>query len=173
MKKKLRSRRIIALVVAAAVVAIAAGVALATPAVNFVGTVTARGNVLEVPGYEGMQSLTFDTSRPMEIITQTITIQPGGTSGWHSHAGPTFVVVKSGSVRFYPLEASCTPKVYNAGQGWIDIPGVPHTVTNESSVPAELVATTVSPVAAGPRTDLPAPWRSPNYGCAVGSLANR
>ena len=172
-KQRMQSRRVFALVAMAAVVVTGAGVALATPAVNFVGTVTARGNVLEVPGYEGMQSLTFDTSRPMEIITQTITIQPGGTSGWHSHPGPTFVVVKSGSVRFYPLEASCTPKVFNAGQGWIDVPGEAHTVTNEGSVPAELVATTVSPVGVSARTDVPAPWHSPNYGCAVGSLANR
>ena len=171
--KRWKSRHAVIGVLAAALAVGVAGVALATPPVNFVGTVLARGNVLATPGHEGMQSLTFDTSRPMEIIAQSITVQPGGTAGWHSHPGPTFVIVKSGSVRFYALEASCTAKVFNAGEAWIDVPNVPHTVTNEGSVPAELIALTVFPRGASPRTDVPAPWRSAMYGCAAGSLANQ
>ena len=176
MKKnnKLRSRRIVALVAAAAVVVTAAGVALATPAVNFVGTPLARGNVVELRGFEGMQSFTVDMSRPVEIITQTVTIQPGGTSGWHSHPGPQFVVVKSGTLTFYGLEASCAPMTLKAGQAWIDHePGMWHIVTNEGSVPVELVVTSVNPVGVASRTDVPAPWRSASYGCTSGSPANR
>jgi quercetin dioxygenase-like cupin family protein len=173
-KKKVQSRRVLALVVAAAVVVTAAGVALATPAVNFVGTPLARGKVVELRGHEGMQSFTVDMSRPMEIITQTITIQPGGTSGWHSHPGPQFIVVKSGTLQFYGLEASCTPLTINAGEAWIDHqPGLQHTVTNEGSVPAEVIVTSVNPVGLAPRTDVPAPWRDPAYGCRQGSPANR
>ena len=35
-------------------------------------------------------------SRPaLDIATQTITFQPGGHSGWHSHPGPVFISVIS------------------------------------------------------------------------------
>src|SRR5213593_3242949 len=30
-----------------------------------------------------------------------VTIQPGGTLGWHTHLGPSFVVLKSGAATFY------------------------------------------------------------------------
>ena len=171
---KNKARHTVVLGLAAVVAVGVAGIALATPAVNFVGSPLARGKVVELRGHEGMQSFTVDTSRPLEIITQTVTIQPGGTSGWHSHPGPQFIVVKSGAITFYGLEASCSPLRINAGESWIDHePGMAHTVTNEGSVPAELVVTSVNPVGLAPRTDVPAPWRSPAYGCTLGSPANR
>jgi hypothetical protein len=30
-----------------------------------------------------------------------VTVQPGGTSGWHSHLGPSLGIVKSGTATFY------------------------------------------------------------------------
>ena len=166
--------RVTAIAFATAVAALAgiAGIALATPPLNAVLTPIARGKVLELPGLEG-QPFTVDMSRPLEVFTQTITIQPGGTAGWHSHPGPQFVVVKSGTVTMYLVEASCAPKVFTVGDAWIDLPGMVHTVTNEGTVPAEIVATGVNPIGPPPRTDVPAPWRNPMFGCAAGSLASR
>jgi quercetin dioxygenase-like cupin family protein len=173
-KKKLQSRRVLALVVAAGVVVTAAGVALATPPVGFVASTLARGKVVELPGDEGMQSFTIDMSKPMELFTQTITLQPGGTVGWHSHPGPQFVIVKSGTATDYALEASCAPHVIKAGEAFIyHHPGAVHTVTNEGSVPVEFIVTSLGPVGAAFRTDIPAPWQNPAYGCASGSRANQ
>ena len=41
-------------------------------------------------------------ARPgLDVATQTITFQPGGHSGWHSHPGPVFISVLSGTMTFY------------------------------------------------------------------------
>jgi quercetin dioxygenase-like cupin family protein len=172
--KRLKSRHAIIGGLAAVLAVGIAGIALATPPVGFVATTQARGKVVELRGDEGMQSFTIDMSKPMEIFTQTITLQPGGTVGWHSHPGPQFIIVKSGTATDYELEASCSPQVIKAGEAWIyHRPGTAHTVTNEGSVPVEFIVTSIGPIGAAFRTDIPAPWRNPMYGCAVGSPANQ
>ena len=172
--KRLKTRHAVIGGLAAVLAVGIASIALATPPVGFVTATLARGKVVELRGYEGMQSFTIDMSRPMEVFTQTITIQPGGTAGWHSHPGPQFIIVKSGTATYYALEASCAPQVIKAGESWIDhAPGTPHTVTNEGSVPVEFAVTSIGPVGAAFRTDIPVPWRNASYGCAVGSPANQ
>src|SRR5215510_3237840 len=35
---------------------------------------------------------------PVDVAVIHVTIQPGGTLGWHSHPGATFVMVTSGTI---------------------------------------------------------------------------
>jgi quercetin dioxygenase-like cupin family protein len=86
------------------------------------------------------------------------TIAPGGTFGWHSHPGPSLVIVKSGTATFYlAKDRSCRPHVVPAGSGFVDQGQDVHVVRNEGSV--DLVTVVVSLVPAGfdRRIDEPSP----------------
>src|SRR4051812_36482669 len=90
------------------------------------------------------------------------TIAPGGTFGWHSHPGPSLVIVKSGTATFYMNDdPTCSPHPVQAGQGFIDNGHDTHVVRNEGSV--DLVTVVVSFVPAGStrRVDEPAPANCP------------
>src|SRR5215212_4885288 len=76
------------------------------------------------------------------------TIAPGGTFGWHSHPGPSLVIVKSGTATFYMADdPTCAPQVVPAGAGFVDDGGDIHVVRNEGTV--DLVTVVVSLVPAG------------------------
>ena len=66
------------------------------------------------------------------------TISPGGTTGWHSHPGPSLILVTAGMVTNYASDApNCAPEAYTAGQGFVDPGGADvHMLRNEGSIPA-------------------------------------
>ena len=70
-------------------------------------------------------------------------IAPGGHTGWHTHPGPSLITVKSGRIWAYDGDdPTCTPTVYEAGQGFVDPGGGDvHILRNEGSVEAETIAT--------------------------------
>ena len=39
-----------------------------------------------------------------EIVVQTLTLAPGGSTGWHAHPGDVFFIVKSGTLTTYGLD---------------------------------------------------------------------
>jgi quercetin dioxygenase-like cupin family protein len=88
----------------------------------------------------------------------------GGTTGWHSHPGPSIIFVVAGAVTNYMGDdPSCTPHVYNAGQGFVDPGGRDeHILRNEGSTPAETIAVQFLPQGADRKTDVPvAPGNCP------------
>jgi quercetin dioxygenase-like cupin family protein len=90
-------------------------------------------------------------------------IAPGGHSGWHTHPGPSLIVVTAGEIMAYEGDdRTCTPKRYTAGQGFID-PGGGHVhlLRNETGAPAETVAVQILPKDAQRRLDVPAPGNCP------------
>lgn len=94
----------------------------------------------------------------LDIATQMITFQPDGHSGWHSHPGPVFISVVSGTMTFYSADdPSCTPMVRTMGQGFLDTGEHAHIARNESGAPAVNVVTYFAPVGAPLRIDQPAP----------------
>jgi quercetin dioxygenase-like cupin family protein len=86
-------------------------------------------------------------------------LAPGGTTGWHSHPGPSLILVVAGSVTNYlGDDPTCTGHVYTAGQGFIDAGGSDvHTLRNEGSVPAETIAVQLLPQGADRKIDKPDP----------------
>ena len=90
---------------------------------------------------------------------------PGGTVGWHSHPGPSLILVVAGTVTNYEGDdPNCTPHAYTAGQGFIDPGGGHvHVLRNESSTaPAETIAVQLLPKDAERRIDVPvAPGNCP------------
>jgi hypothetical protein len=91
-----------------------------------------------------------------DVVTQTVTVQPGGFSGWHHHPGLVLVVVKTGSVTRYSMD--CTKQPYNAGQAFAEL-GEKHVafVKNEGTAIAELMVTYITPPGAALRTEDNAP----------------
>ena len=90
------------------------------------------------------------------------TIAPGGTFGWHSHPGPSLVIVKSGQATFYlGSDPTCTAHVVPAGSGFVDSGGDVHVVRNEGAVDLVTVVASLVPEDAVRRIDEPDPGYCP------------
>jgi len=95
-------------------------------------------------------------AKPFDIAVQTIVFQPGGQSGWHSHPGPVFIQVVSGTMTFYEsTDRQCRPIVRTAGQGYLDVGEYAHIARNETSSPATNVVTYFAPPGAALKIDQP------------------
>jgi quercetin dioxygenase-like cupin family protein len=91
-------------------------------------------------------------------------IAPGGTTGWHSHPGPSMIFVVAGTVTNYMGDdPTCTGESYSAGSGFTDPGGTDvHMLRNDGSVPAETIAVQFLPTGAVRRTDMPDPGNCPS-----------
>lgn len=98
----------------------------------------------------------------LDMAVQQIVFQPGGQSGWHSHPGPVFIQVVSGTMTFYESDdPSCTPVVRSAGQGFLDVGEHAHIARNETGTPATNVVIYLAPPGAALRIDQPNPGNCP------------
>ncbi len=87
---------------------------------------------------------------------------PGGTFGWHSHPGPSLVIIKSGALTLYRGDdPTCTAEVFEAGSGFVDNGGDVHLVRNEGSIDAVVIVTSLVPRGAERRIDEPSPGNCP------------
>jgi quercetin dioxygenase-like cupin family protein len=89
---------------------------------------------------------------------------PGGTTGWHSHPGPSLILVVAGTVTNYlGDDPNCRPHTYAAGDGFIDPGGGRvHLLRNETGTLAETVAVQLLPQGAERRIEVPvAPGNCP------------
>jgi quercetin dioxygenase-like cupin family protein len=161
--------RRLALIAVFALVPVAAGVALATPGLGLTPTIVARGTSAEEFSVKGAPHkakirrsraiIACGLGRQCDFVFQTITFQPEGHTGWHSHPGVLFVTVESGAVVRY--ESNCERNAYAAGQSFIER-GAEHVilVRNEGSTPAKVQIAYVVPAGtenAALRIDQPAP----------------
>ena len=90
-------------------------------------------------------------------------IAVGGHSGWHTHPGPSLIIVTVGEIMAYNADdPTCTPTRYRAGEGFVDPgDGSVHLLRNETDAPAETVAIQFLPKDATRRIDAPAPGNCP------------
>ena len=104
----------------------------------------------------------INTKGTSDLYMLQNTIAPGGTFGWHSHPGPSLVIVKSGTATFYMEDdPTCAPTPFRPGTGFVDNGHDTHVVRNEGT--DDLVTVVVSLVPAGfqRRIDEPAPANCP------------
>ena len=168
----MRTRLFVALAVALLAVVATNSFVLATPGTGITSTVFAIGQ------FDAIDTTTLTDIDPTadtrywqaRIKTKGSThvhvienkIAPGGTFGWHSHPGPSIVVVKTGQLTLYLADdPSCTGRVVSAGSGFIDNGGDVHVVRNEGSVETIVYVTSLVPEGFGRRIDEAAP---PNCG---------
>ena len=102
-------------------------------------------------------------SKPaFDVAVQSIVFQPGTHSGWHSHPGPVFILVKTGEMTFYEShDPHCLPIRRKAGEGFLDVGDHAHIARNETAHPAENIVTYLAPPGAALRKDELAPGNCP------------
>jgi quercetin dioxygenase-like cupin family protein len=89
-------------------------------------------------------------------------IGPGGHFGWHSHPGPSFVIIKSGTATVYlGADPQCRPHRYRAGTGFVDKGRAVHIVRNEGRVDLVTVVVSFTPRGATRRIDAGDPGTCP------------
>ena len=153
----MRSKWICALLLGALGAATYGGIALATPPSGVTTTVFGVGRFDDIRattktdidpgnGNDFWQSR-IDTKGASDVYVLQNTIVPGGTFGWHTHPGPSLVIVKSGTATFYHGDPGCPKQVVPAGTGFVDNGHDLHVVRNEGAV--DLVTVVVSFVPAG------------------------
>lgn len=135
--------------------------ALATPASGFTAVQQWKGVFppLQVKGDKTDKwDVKIDTKDDSDVYVVRNSIAIGGQSGWHSHPGPSLITVTVGEITAYDSDDPlCQPKVYRAGEGFVDSGDHPHLLKNESGAAAETVAVQFLPVGASRRRDEGAP----------------
>jgi quercetin dioxygenase-like cupin family protein len=140
--------------------AVVAGLVQATPASGVTSTTLATGHLPPI-------NLLFQNGdwlaqlRTKEDSTLTVVendVAPGGSFGWHSHPGPSLIIVKSGALTFYNgSDPTCSPIVHSAGDAFLD-PGTDvHIGINKGTTTAVVIVTRLLPVGAPSRIDQQAP----------------
>jgi quercetin dioxygenase-like cupin family protein len=148
-----------------------AGLTTTTLAKSTVGDLDLRGQALtttvgpngrSIPTGVWLAMLKTHGFSDLYVVDNKLAV--GGTTGWHTHPGPSIIFVVAGAVTNYMGDdPSCTPHVYNQGQAFVDPGGGDeHTLRNEGTSPAETIAVQFLPQGADRKTDLPvAPGNCP------------
>jgi quercetin dioxygenase-like cupin family protein len=145
----------LAAIAAVAALALVSGSASATVPSGTTTEVVARATF--TGGYKiNVNGIKVKIDGPVDVAVVHVTFDPGGTLGWHSHPGATFVMVKTGTVTRVNADG-CTSGSFTAGQGFFEQPNAVHIALNKTSEPAETYVTFVVPVGAPLRIDEPAP----------------
>ena len=143
-------------------VLVAAAAAVATPSSGVSAQILSSG--VKAEGLDvNRAGIALKTKGAVQVVTQSVTLAPGATTGWHRHPGVPFATVTRGTVKLY--RANCQALDFTAGQVFTHTSDDIHVVRNESAAGAAFVVTYIkpSPTPALPNSvDVPAP-----EGCAV------
>lgn len=162
--KQMQTRLTLALVVVVAGVAAYGGTVFATPMSGITSTVFAVGQFdeIEAKTLSSSWQARINTKGESDLHVLENRIAPGGSFGWHSHPGPSLVIVKSGALTLYHGDdPKCTPHVVAAGSGFVDNGGDVHLVRNEGSIETVVYVTSLVPRGAARRIDQPSPGNCP------------
>jgi uncharacterized cupin superfamily protein len=144
---------------------------LATKAQGYKSTLIARGRLgkIDPPNFllhsqrdeeiEQLWRSTQKTEGLSDIYVQSNVWAPGGSTGWHSHPGPSLIIVTAGTVTNYEgHDPACKPHVYKSGMTIVDAGGDHiHILRNEGAVEAKTIAVQFIPANAARRIDVADP----------------
>jgi quercetin dioxygenase-like cupin family protein len=141
----------------AAIVAVSSAVFATSPAGQtttnlLLGTLTSITTV-------NTDRIKLQTKGDVDVYTFTVTYDPSGTSGWHTHPGFVLVTVKSGAVL---RQIGCAgPIQYNAGDSFVESDEQPAgRVSNASSSDSAVLQVTQVVPHGSPRR-----FEAPDQGC--------
>ena len=147
------------------------GTVLATPSTGFTSTTIAKAQLGEldtkVKSKPDDWQVKLKTKGTSDLYVQSNVFAIGGSSGWHTHPGPSLITVTAGTVTVYAGDdPGCTPHVYSAndpaGNSFVDVGGGDvHMIRNEGSEEARTVVVQFIPTGAARRIDAPAPGNCP------------
>jgi quercetin dioxygenase-like cupin family protein len=144
-----RIRRGAVVVAGVAALAVVPSAALATPGSGVSATILAKGT--------SEDGLKIKTKGRTDVVVRTITIEPGGSTGWHYHLGKLIAVVQSGTLT--RTMADCSVEVATAGQSFVEPDGANHVHIgrNLGTEPVVLYVTYLLPEGAPLSVDAPDP----------------
>ena len=88
------------------------------------------------------EGIRITTNGPKDMLVTSITVDPGGSFGWHTHPGPVLVSIGSGTLTLVePKRHGCGHENVTAGHGFIEGGGDVHLARNGGSTPVQLNAT--------------------------------
>jgi len=146
------------------------GAAFATPATAFVTEMPVPEAAFEsihvraLTDEEGEDpKVRITATEPTDVYVAHNTVAPGGNSGWHTHPGPSVVVIKTGTATVYDSDGrTCPATTYPAGTGFVDAgDGHVHLVQNAGTTTLETYAFQIIPAGAARRIDAPQPVNCP------------
>jgi quercetin dioxygenase-like cupin family protein len=102
-------------------------------------------------------ALRIETGGRTQVMVRTVTIEPGGTTGWHYHTGQVIVVVQSGTLTRVLSDRSV--ETATAGQSFIELAGADqvHIGHNVGTEPVVLYLTYLLPEGSPPAVQMLAP----------------
>ena len=163
MEEDVKNRLMLVVVLVVVSLTAYAGTVLATPSAGFAGTTLAKATFGDLFSHVHSKTPQFwneviQTNGDSDLYVQQNTWQPGGSTGWHTHPGPSFVTVTQGSVTVYEGDdPSCTPHTYTANtanNSFVDIGGGDvHLIRNETGAVAQTIAVQLVPAGATRRID--------------------
>jgi quercetin dioxygenase-like cupin family protein len=160
----MRSRLVVAALIIAAGVTVYAGTLPATPPSKVTPTEFGVGELqsFSTTGKVGAWAAAMNVKGATDLHVLSNTIAPGGSFGWHSHPGPSFVIVKSGTASVYfGADRTCRAHRFRAGQGFVDRGLQVHAVRNEGTVKLVTVVVSFTPKGATRRIDEQRPGNCP------------
>src|SRR5262249_61392382 len=111
----MRRRSLLLLLVGVVGAAVSGGIALATQPSMLVNVLLARGTDAS-PG-------TLPIQMGTDVVMAQITVDPHGSSGWHSHPGGAIIVVKQGTPPVYrAIGNQGQSTTYGAGDAFTERP---------------------------------------------------
>ena len=160
----MRSRLVLASFVVAVGIAVFASTVLATPPSGVTPTEFGIGKFgsIDTNGRIGAWRAAMNIKGASDLHVLSNTIAPGGSFGWHSHPGPSFVIIKSGTATVYlGADPRCRPHRYRPGSGFVDKGRAVHIVRNEGIRDLVTVVVSFVPAGAARRVDKAAPGNCP------------
>lgn len=91
----------------------------------------------------------------IDYITRELTIQPGGSTGWHFHEGRVYGLVREGTLT--RTMEDCSEEVSPTGAGVIEVDRHIHVGRNLGPVPAKLWVVYIQPAGTPLSVDVPPP----------------
>ena len=154
MKRKTMLKAIRSPLLALVLVVVFAGTVLATASSGFHPTIVSHGTLNESMHYN-TGAVKFQTKGSVDFVTATVTIDPLGNSGWHSHPGVVLVIVASGSLMVYDEHCVGTPHTAGtASSAFTESGDEPGLVRNESTTTPEVSNVTYIVPAGTPNSGL-------------------
>lgn len=149
-----------------------AATVVATPPHGFMGTTVGLGRFDEIDIKRHMipadlWQMRLKTQGQSDLYVRSNVWSPGGSSGWHTHPGPSLITITQGVVTVYESDdPSCSPHIYGPGMAlgatFIDSGDVHvHIIRNETASEARSVAVQLIPADAVQRIDEPHPLNCP------------
>ena len=135
----------------------------ATPQSGFAGSVLWHGPFgdLDVKAKSETFDMKLKTKGDSDLYVTRNVIDVGGSSGWHTHPGPSLVTVTAGEITVYD-DAVCAPRRLTAGETFVDYGNDAHLIRNESQASAETGSVQIIPRGATRRIDAPQPNNCPS-----------